>query len=99
MSPLTPDALVYDTVSAGDPHMSPDGTRVVYSVGRANRDLDRGTSQVWLSNVDGSDPRCLTWTGDRNREARWSPDGRSIAFVSDRLNDRSGVFVLPADAP
>src|ERR1700730_7505023 len=99
MSPLTPDALVYETISAGDPQISPDGTRVAYSLARASKDLDRGTSQVWLSNVDGSDPRRLTWTGDRNREARWSPDGHSIAFVSDRLRGSSGLFVLPADGP
>jgi dipeptidyl aminopeptidase/acylaminoacyl peptidase len=99
MSPLSPDALVYETVSAGDPHISPDGRRVVYSLARASKDLDRGTSQVWLANVDGSDPRRLTWAGDRNREARWSPDGCSIAFVSDRLKNSSGLFVLPADGP
>jgi dipeptidyl aminopeptidase/acylaminoacyl peptidase len=99
MSPLSPRALVYETVSAGDPQLSPDGTRVVYSLASASRDLDRATSQVWLSNLDGSEPRRLSWAGDRNREARWSPDGRHIAFVSDRLKDSSGLFVLPADGP
>jgi dipeptidyl aminopeptidase/acylaminoacyl peptidase len=99
MSSLTPDALVYDTVTAGDPQVAPDGSRVVYSVGRASRELDRGTSQVWLSAIDGTNPRQLTWSGDRNREPRWSPDGHSIAFVSDRLHDNSGLFVLPVDEP
>ena len=92
MSSLTPDALVYETVSAGDPQISPDATRVVYSLCRASKDLDRGSSQVWLSNVDGSDPRRLIFAGDRNREARWSPDGRRIAFVSDRLEASSGRY-------
>jgi dipeptidyl aminopeptidase/acylaminoacyl peptidase len=99
MARLTPDALVYDLVSAGDPQISPDGTRVVYSIGRADRERDRGTSQLWLSDIDGASARRLTWTGDRNREARWSPDGHSIAFVSDRLKDSSGLFVLPVDGP
>jgi len=99
MSPLSPDALVYETVSAGDPQISPDGTRVVYSLAQASKDLDRGISQVWLSDVDGSDPRPLTWAGDRNRNACWSPDGQSIAFVSDRLKDSSGLFVLPTVGP
>jgi dipeptidyl aminopeptidase/acylaminoacyl peptidase len=99
MARLTPDALVYDLVSAGDPQVSPDGRRVVYSVGRADREHDRGTSQLWLSDIDGANPRRLTWTGDRNREARWSPDGRSIAFVSDRLKGSSGLFILPLDGP
>lgn len=99
MARLTPDALVYDLVSAGDPQVSPDGTRVVHSVGRADREHDRGTSQIWLTDIAGADPRCLTWTGGRNREARWSPDGHWIAFVSDRLNGSTGLFILPADGP
>jgi Tol biopolymer transport system component len=99
MARLTPEALIYDLVSAGDPQVSPDGTRVVYSVGSADRERDRATSQLWLSDIDGANPRRLTWTGERNREARWSPDGRSIAFVSDRLQGSSGLFVLPLDGP
>ncbi|HLZ31691.1 MAG TPA: S9 family peptidase [Chloroflexota bacterium] len=99
MSPLSPDALVYETVSAGDPQISPDGKRVVYALSQASKDLDRGLSQIWLSDVDGSDPRRLTWAGDRNRDACWSPDGRSIAFVSDRRKDSSGLFVLPIIGP
>jgi dipeptidyl aminopeptidase/acylaminoacyl peptidase len=99
MARLTPDALVYDFVSAGDPQVSPDGTRVVYSVARADRARDQGTSQLWLSDIDGANPRRLTWTGDRNREARWSPDGRSLAFVSDRQKGRSGLFILPVESP
>ncbi|MDQ6669290.1 MAG: S9 family peptidase [Chloroflexota bacterium] len=99
MSQLTPETLVYETVAAGDPYISPDGTRVVYSRAEACKNLDRATSQVWLSNVDGSDPRRLTWAGDRNREPRWSPDGHNIAFVSDRLKAGSGLFVLPANGP
>jgi dipeptidyl aminopeptidase/acylaminoacyl peptidase len=96
--PLTPERLVYQTVSAGDPQVSPDGRQVVYTLGRADREADRGTSQLWLADVDGGQPRQLTWSGDRNREPRWSPDGRYIAFVSDRVQDNSGLFVLPMQA-
>ncbi|HEV7665476.1 MAG TPA: S9 family peptidase [Chloroflexota bacterium] len=100
MGRLTPDALVYDTVSAGDPQVSPDGSRLVYVVGRASREADAGTSQVWLADIDGGNARQLTWAGERNREPRWSPDGRSIAFVAaDRLKGSSGLFVLPIDQP
>jgi dipeptidyl aminopeptidase/acylaminoacyl peptidase len=99
MDRLTPEALVYDVTSAGDPQVSPDGTQVAYVLGKANKDLDRGTSQIWLAKIDGSNPRRLTWSGDRNREARWSPDGRWIAFVSDRVKAGSGLFVLPVDGP
>ena len=96
---LTPDALVYETVTASDPQVSPDGTHIAYSVGRASTELDRATSHVFLSAIDGSHARQLTWGGERNREPRWSPDGRSLAFVSDRQSGHSGLYVLPIDGP
>src|SRR5689334_4882569 len=99
MGQLTPEALVYGIVSAGDPQVAPDGTRVAYSLGRADREHDRATSQIWLCAIDGGARRQLTWTGDRNREARWAPDGASLAFVSDRIPGHSAIYVLPLDAP
>jgi dipeptidyl aminopeptidase/acylaminoacyl peptidase len=95
MKRLTPDALVYDTVSVAEPQLSPDGSKVVYGLGRADREQDHGTSQIWLCDLDGSNARQLTRSGDRNREARWSPDGQSIAFVSDRVQGQSTLCVLP----
>ena len=99
MSRLTPEALVYQIATAADPQVSPDASRVAYSLGRANRDVDRGTSQIFLSDLDGSHRRQLTSAGDRNREPRWSPDSRSLAFVSDRIPGYSGLFLIPTDAP
>ncbi len=95
MKRLTPDALVYETVTAADPQMSPDGTRVAYSVSRADREQDRSTSQVFVADLDGSNQRQLTQAGSRNREPRWSPDGRWLAFVSDRESGQSGLYVIP----
>ena len=83
-SPLTPEMLVYDFKSAGDPQLSPDGSKVLYTFGQVERGKLRGTSQLWLCNRDGSDARQLTWNGERNGGGRWSPDGTQIAFVSDR---------------
>jgi dipeptidyl aminopeptidase/acylaminoacyl peptidase len=99
MSRLTPDALVYDTVAAGDPQVSPDGARVVYVHARADRERDRGTLQIWLADITGANARRLTWSGDRNREPRWSPDGRRLALLSDRVSGHTGLFVLPLDGP
>jgi dipeptidyl aminopeptidase/acylaminoacyl peptidase len=99
MRRLTPDALVYETTVGGEPQVSHDGTQVVYTLSHADRDLDRTTSQIFLSAIDGSDVRQLTRTGHRNREPRWSPDDTRIAFVSDRLDDHTGLFILPTAAP
>ena len=93
---LTPDAIVYDLETAADPQLSPDGTWILFTRSKAERGAPRPESQLWLCDRDGGNPRQLTQGGTRNAGGRWSPDGRAIAFVSDRVAT-SGLFVLPLD--
>ncbi len=99
-SPLTPEILVYDLKAVGDPQISPDGSRLIYTLAQGERGQERGTSQIWLCDRDGSNARQLTGSGDRNGGGRWSPDGSQIAFVSDRKGGKdkekgAGIYVLP----
>lgn len=94
--PLSPETLVYGFTVAGDPQVSPDGERIVYSLASVDRESKQGRSQVWACDIDGGNARQLTWGGKRSGSARWSPDGTRIAFVSDRV-EKSGLFVLPLD--
>ncbi len=94
--PLTPERLVYDLTPAGDPQISPDGSRIIFTLSTTDRESKKTTSHLWLCGVDGTEPQRLTWSGERNRGARWSPDGRHLAFVSDRVK-KNGLFVLPVD--
>ncbi len=93
-APLTPETLVYGFTAASDPQLSPDGARVAFVLSQVDRASKRAASQVWVCGIDGANPRRLTWAGERNRGPRWSPDGRTLAFVSDRVPG-SGLFVLP----
>ena len=96
--PLSPETLVYDLKAASEPQVSPDGRRILYALVGANRETKKVGSQLWWCGVDGSDPRQLTWGGERSGGGRWSPDGGQIAFVSDRVGEkRSGLFLLPLD--
>jgi TolB protein len=61
------------------PDVSPDGTRFVYS-----SYLGRQWQQLWLLPVSGGYPFPLTYGDYDNTAPRWSPDGRRIAFVSNR---------------
>ncbi|MGA7671719.1 MAG: S9 family peptidase [Nitrolancea sp.] len=97
-NPLSPQTLVYGFKSAGDPQISPSGDRIVYTLSKADPETAKVTSNLWICNVDGGDARQLTWTGERNGGGRWSPDGTSIAFVSDRAG-KGGVFLLDAAQP
>jgi dipeptidyl aminopeptidase/acylaminoacyl peptidase len=69
----------------GDFDVSRDGKWVVYTVTRADVDENKTTSALWLLPTDRSaPPRQLTAGVKKDREPRFSPDGRRVAFVSDR---------------
>jgi len=95
-APLTAKSVIYDLPSPGDPDVSPDGRNLTYTLGVVDGQAKKATSQVWICGVDGSNARRLTWNGDRNRSARWSPDGAQLAFVSDRV-EKNGLFVMPME--
>ena len=93
-TPLSPETIVYGFTSAGDANVSPDGARIVYTLARTDREKKKGGSQLWMCDIDGENTRRLTYNGEANRMARWSPDGTQIAFVSDRKSP-NGLFVMP----
>jgi dipeptidyl aminopeptidase/acylaminoacyl peptidase len=93
---LTVKQLVYGLKSASDPQLSPDGEWVAYGVTTTDEETGKRNSHLWLSHRDGSEKRQLTFAGTANGGARWSPDGRSIAFISDRDED-AALYLLSLD--
>jgi len=53
-------------------------------------------SDLWIVNEDGSNPRRLTVHTARDINPRFSPDGKWIAFSSNRYGNVD-VFVIPAE--
>lgn len=78
-----------DTVrvnTVGAPRLSPDGQWVLYTLtSRDMQDEDlESTTHVWRVRVDGSNNHQIT-RGDKDaRSPTWSPDGQTIAFLSER---------------
>ncbi len=93
-SPLTPGRLVYGLVAAGDPQISPDGERILYTLSTPNRAENRVDRQLWQCRVDGSEPRQLTSNGNKNAGGRWSPDGGQIAYVARSGEPEQSAIVL-----
>jgi len=76
--------------------VSPDGTKVVYTIREAMMTDDRSeyVNHIWISAIDGSNAKQLT-TGDKNNSnPKWSPDNKSIAFTSSR-DGKNNVYILP----
>ncbi len=71
----------FDSVSFGAVAISPDGNAVVIQADRADWDESRFRSDLWLYRAGELSP--LTQSG-RDHSPQWSPDGRWIAFISDR---------------
>jgi dipeptidyl aminopeptidase/acylaminoacyl peptidase len=90
--PLTP-AQTLDRRSIGDLEFSPDRTRVVFTVTEPVKGAARQRN-LWLLDVASGRVRQLTFAAKSDGSPRWSPDGRSIAFLSDR-DGAAQLYRLP----
>src|SRR6476619_5871601 len=79
----------------GDPQLSPDGSRVLYTVATPDLAANRTVRDVWMVTIATGETRNLTHNG-RDGGARWSPDGKTIAFLSTRSNGNQ-IYVINAD--
>jgi dipeptidyl aminopeptidase/acylaminoacyl peptidase len=96
---FTVDDLVR-IANVSDLDLSADGEYVVYSVGEPNFEEDTAQYDLWRARWDGSDKRPLTRTPEADEyQAAFSPDGRWIAFLSDRGDEdaETQVWVMRAD--
>jgi dipeptidyl aminopeptidase/acylaminoacyl peptidase len=67
-----------------NPQISPDGSQIVYERHFADVIGDEWHSNLWIVNFDGGNNRPLTTGNYNDSDPRWSPDGKRLAYVSDR---------------
>ena len=66
------------------PNISPDGKHILFTRGWIDKVDDRSRSNLWIVDTEGERVRELTHGNWRDFSPVWSPDGRKIAFLSDR---------------
>jgi Tol biopolymer transport system component len=96
-APLSAETM-WQFARVGNPALSPDGREAVYAVTNYDEEKDKGEADLYLVATSGGEPRRLTSMAGNESEPAWSPDGRYIAFVAKRGEDKaSQLYVIPTD--
>ena len=69
-----------------EPAISPDGKWVAYTVAVPDMEANRNASNIWLAPTAVGEAIQLTQSG-KDSSPVWSPDGKTIAFISSRSGD------------
>src|SRR5437588_12538246 len=90
--------------SASNPKISPDGKRVVYELQKTNWEENAFERNLWIGEIASGETHALTTAKKSSTNPAWSPDGKWIAFLSDRPGQIAGtaeskkqLYVISAD--
>ncbi len=92
---LTPEVM-WKMRRAGSSSLSPDGTRLLYTLTDYNMAENRGVTTVWTEEIATGKCRQLTDGTSNSAAPQWSADGQSVWFLSDRSGSMQ-VWRMAAD--
>ena len=77
---MTPEVLLA-LGRLSDPQMSPDGKHILYGVSYTSVEENRSVRNLYICDLEGSDNQLITKSGKSIVNARWSSDGKHIAYI------------------
>jgi len=101
ITPLVPMTAV------GDSQVSPNGSQIIFTYSEVNMEEDKYDTQIWMLDLSKKKPVQFTFGKENCSNPRWSPDGKTILFISNRPSPddpkaedekkKSQLFVIPVD--
>jgi dipeptidyl aminopeptidase/acylaminoacyl peptidase len=78
-----------------EPQISPDGRYVAYTITVYNIEKNEGNADIFIVSTDGKERRQLTFSEKKDNSPRWSANGKSVAFLSNR-DGSSQIYIIPS---
>lgn len=92
--PFTPE-IARKTIALATPQVSPDGKTVVVVHSKPNFTDNKTESELYAIDTQGGAVRPLTYQRRTVSMPRWSPDGKTLAFLAPDLNTKTQVWLMP----
>ncbi|MGZ7046497.1 MAG: TolB family protein, partial [Candidatus Aminicenantales bacterium] len=91
---LTPE-MTLKRWSIGELQLSPDGRRLALVVSEPAKPSGQRRN-IWIYDLPGRSLKPFTGSAKSDSRPRWSPDGRTLAFLSNR-DGESQIYLIPVD--
>ena len=76
--------------------LSPGGERLIVSVSQADKAKLKSLTHLWMIGTNDHEARQFTRGTSSESSPKWSPDGRTVAFLSDR-SGKGELWTIPAE--
>jgi len=92
---MTPEVL-WSFGRIGSLQVSPDNSKILYSVSYYSIPENKGNSELFVMNINGSNKKQITETATKEVAAKWMKDGEKIAFLSSESGSMQ-LWIMKAD--
>ncbi len=90
------DLYLFHLIS--QPQISPHGDLAVYCEHSVDEKTEKKYAHLWAVSLPDGEPRQITYGKQSDTAPRFSPDGRTIAFLSNREDEKQPqIYLLPSD--